>query len=70
MSPEQSRNAKDADERCDIYSIGATLYHLLVGKVPFDGESSIDVILRHCNEELIPPHRFYQDIPENSLFVR
>ena len=51
MSPEQSRNAKDAVGRCDIYSIGATLYHLLVGQIPFEVESSIDVILKHCNED-------------------
>ncbi len=40
MPPEQARNAKHVDNRCDIYALGVTLYHFLTGKVPFAGSRS------------------------------
>lgn len=49
LAPEQAR--RDApDHRADIYSLGALLFHMLAGRVPFDGQSSIDVIARHLAE--------------------
>ena len=47
MSPEQAINAKRADERSDIYSLGCTFYYLLTGKTPFPGESAVEVIVAH-----------------------
>ncbi|MCM8536658.1 MAG: serine/threonine protein kinase [Lentisphaeraceae bacterium] len=64
MSPEQTRNAKAADLRTDIYSLGASLYHMLTGEVPFKGDSSIDIMMKHCSEELIPPNKICETIPE------
>ncbi|MCM8529917.1 MAG: serine/threonine protein kinase [Lentisphaeraceae bacterium] len=64
MSPEQTRNAKAADLRTDIYSLGASLYHMLTGEVPFKGDSSIDIMMKHCTEELIPPNKVCENIPE------
>jgi serine/threonine protein kinase len=47
MAPEQARNAKLADSRSDVYSLGATLWFLLTGRTPFDGDSLTAKLLAH-----------------------
>ncbi|OPZ22792.1 MAG: Serine/threonine-protein kinase PrkC [candidate division BRC1 bacterium ADurb.BinA364] len=48
MSPEQSRGG-NVDQRSDIYSLGATFFHLVAGQPPFDGESAIQIAMRHLD---------------------
>jgi serine/threonine-protein kinase len=57
ISPEQTKNAKRVDARTDIYSLGATFYHLLTGRPPFNGHSAAEVMAKHMNEPLVPPQR-------------
>lgn len=52
MAPEQARNTRRADARSDIYSLGCTLYFLLQGHSPFQGESAIDVLLAHATHPI------------------
>jgi serine/threonine protein kinase len=56
MAPEQFRNAKNADVRCDIYSLGATLYMMVTGKMPFQALGPLDAWMNKVNNEL-PPAR-------------
>lgn len=55
ISPEQASGEKSVDIRSDIYSLGATAYHMLTGTTPFTGKSPQEVMLKHLQEKLIPP---------------
>ena len=64
FSPEQARGAY-VDERSDIYSLGIVLYEMLTGMVPFDGETPVEVALKHMNEPMTPPSRLNPSIPQD-----
>ncbi|MBI3271165.1 MAG: protein kinase [Planctomycetes bacterium] len=55
MSPEQVNSDDEIDTRSDIYSLGATFYHMVVGQVPFDGATVEEVLRAHCEAPLVPP---------------
>jgi len=55
IAPEQIRGEMDIDGRADIYGLGATLYHMLTGRVPFMADDPSDVMRKHLREELVPP---------------
>ncbi|MBE7065429.1 MAG: Stk1 family PASTA domain-containing Ser/Thr kinase [Ruminococcaceae bacterium] len=63
LSPEQAKNSYSIDARSDIYSLGISLFEMLIGVVPFDGESNVSVALKHFNERIMPPHEIDLDIP-------
>lgn len=55
ISPEQIRGKMDIDFRADIYSLGCTFYHMVTGRVPFDGPNPSAVMHKHLKEDVIPP---------------
>src|SRR3954463_10788930 len=55
ISPEQIRGEVDIDFRADIYSLGATMYHLVTGTPPFDGDTPSAVMHKHLKQPLVPP---------------
>jgi serine/threonine protein kinase len=55
MAPEQAEDPRSVDTRADIYSFGATFYHALVGKPPFEGASTFSILYKHKAEPLVPP---------------
>lgn len=57
ISPEQARDSKRVDPRTDMYSLGATFYHLIAGFPPFSGNSAAEVMAKHMNEALVDPQR-------------
>lgn len=61
-SPEQARGGY-SDAKSDIYSIGITLYEMVTGRVPFDGESTVEVAMKHLQQEITPPSEYAPDIP-------
>ena len=63
ISPEQLQGLA-LDNRSDIYSLGATLYHMLTGRFPYLGDNATEIAQKHLTTPLTPPHEVVKDIPE------
>jgi serine/threonine protein kinase len=63
MAPEQMRSARDVDARADVWALGATLYELLTGRVPFEAESLLDLALQIAQSDPRPPRGIRAEIP-------
>lgn len=72
MSPEQAGSGAVVDHRSDIYSLGATFYHMLTGQLPFVGRSAMEVLLKHVREPVVPPNQLVPGLDEriSKLVVR
>lgn len=64
LSPEQGQGIHDVDIRSDLYSLGCTLYYLLVGRVPFPGGTSLEKLNRHRTEDPVLLENYRPDVPE------
>jgi serine/threonine-protein kinase len=55
ISPEQIRGKVNIDSRADIYNFGCTLYHMVTGRVPFEGSDVTTILHKHLDEPMVPP---------------
>jgi tetratricopeptide (TPR) repeat protein len=71
MAPEQVEGL-ETDQRTDIYALGAILFEMATGRVPFEGDSPLSVAYKHKNELPVPPRKLNAQIPEpfNQLILR
>jgi tetratricopeptide (TPR) repeat protein/TolB-like protein len=71
MAPEQVEG-QEADQRTDIYALGAILFEMVTGRVPFEGDSPLSVAYKHKNEIPIAPRKLNAEIPEplSGLILR
>ncbi|HON44632.1 MAG TPA: serine/threonine-protein kinase [Planctomycetota bacterium] len=68
MSPEQAMGKEKLDYRCDIYALGASLYHMVTGQAPYSGSASM-VIKKHIKENIPSPLEIDPTLPESVCFV-
>jgi len=64
MSPEQVKLPGEVDFRSDIYSLGATLYHMVTGVPPFDAPTPFEVMAKHLDEPLVSPQEVNPGLPD------
>ena len=69
ISPEQIMGKFIPDHRSDIYSLGATLYHLATGVPPFSGTSQLEIMMKHVQDPLIPPQKIKAGLSEGFCAV-
>lgn len=68
FSPEQAQG-KPVSVRSDLYSLGVTLYEMVTGQLPFDGEEAVAIALKHLQEPVPDPRSIVPDLPESLCAV-
>lgn len=69
ISPEQARGPSDVDIRTDLYSLGATFYHMVTGRPPYEGETLAHLIQQVLYEPYAPPRTLRKDLSDDVAFV-
>lgn len=71
ISPEQAESGRSADTRSDLYSVATVLFEMLTGHPPFEGESAVDIVIKHMNDKVPSLTRIRYDLPaETDIFMQ
>ncbi|HEX6557353.1 MAG TPA: protein kinase [Ktedonobacteraceae bacterium] len=71
ISPEQAESGRSADIRSDLYSVATVLFEMLTGNPPFEGETAVDIVIKHMNEKVPSICRLRPDLPvEVDIFMQ
>ncbi len=63
ISPEQAESGRSADSRSDLYSVATVLFEMLTGRPPFEGETAVDIVIKHMNDKVPSLCRLRHDLP-------
>jgi serine/threonine-protein kinase len=69
ISPEQARGVVEITPAADIYGLGATFYHMVTGRVPFEGKDPTEVMKRHLKEPLTPPDHLVPELSQGTALI-
>jgi len=69
ISPEQARGVVEISPAADIYGLGATFYHMVTGRVPFEGKNPTEVMQRHLREPLTPPDHLAPELSQATALI-
>jgi serine/threonine protein kinase len=71
IPPEQAESGRSADTRSDLYSVAAVLFEMLTGNPPFEGETAVDIVVKHMNDKVPSICRVRPELPrEVDLFMQ
>lgn len=71
ISPEQAESGRSADTRSDLYSVATVLFEMLTGSPPFEGDTAVDIVIKHMNENVPSICRIRHDLPvEMDYFMQ
>src|SRR5215469_18566944 len=71
IPPEQAESGRSADTRSDLYSVAAVLFEMLTGNPPFEGETAVDIVVKHMNDKVPSICRIRPELPrEMDLFMQ
>jgi serine/threonine protein kinase len=63
ISPEQAESGRSADTRSDLYSVATVLFEMLAGRPPYEGETAVDIVIKHMNEKVPSICRLRPELP-------
>src|SRR5947199_5307983 len=63
IAPDQAESGRSADTRSDLYSVAAVLFEMLTGRPPFEGETAVDIVIKHMNEKIPSICHIRTDLP-------
>jgi serine/threonine protein kinase len=71
ISPEQAESGRSADTRSDLYSVAIVLFEMLAGRPPFEGDTAVDIVIKHMNERVPSISHLRPDLPpEMDAFLQ